>query len=318
MNSADRLIERIIKTANPSVIGLDPVITEIPDCYKLGREAKDDFVAEAELIFEFNRDIIETVYKYVPAVKPQSAFYEKYGSAGIKALEKTAAYAKSKNLIVIEDAKRNDIGNTANAYAEAHLGKVCLINGETVPSIQSDFLTVTPFLGSDGVEPFIKACELHKKGVFVLVRTSNKSAFEIQDALTDKGITVSEALAEYVSAVSERCVGKSGYSSVGAVVGATYPEQARALRKIMPKSIFLVPGYGAQGGSAKDVLPCFNEDGLGAIVNSSRGILYSHTSVNERKTVTKEEYLKKVKNAVLTMKGEIYGALKSEYPNIIY
>lgn len=318
MNIIDRLIENTIKTKNPSIIGLDPDISKIPMCYKTDIKIEDPFEAVAEVIYKFNRDIIDTVANIVPAVKPQIAFYEKYGSYGVESFEKTVAYARSKGLVIVEDAKRNDIGNTAKAYADGHIGEVELLDGSHMPCFGADFLTVTPFLGSESLDPFTECCEKYGKGVFVLVKTSNKSSGEIQNVITSGGATVSESIAEYVCRTSERCMGKHGYSSIGAVVGATYPKEAVSLRKIMPKNYFLVPGYGAQGGDAKDVLPCFNSDGLGAIVNSSRGILYTHMSNGERKVCSKEEYLLSVKQAALSMKNVIYQTLKSEYPEMVY
>lgn len=318
MNAVDRLIENTIRTKNPSVIGLDPDIAKIPACYKSDKKSKNAFEAVANVIYEFNRDIIDTVAKLVPAVKPQMAFYEKYGSYGVAAFEKTVKYAKSKGLVVIEDAKRNDIGNTAHAYADGHLGCVEMLDGSQKPSIDVDFLTVTPFLGSESLQPFIEECAKNRKGIFVLVKTSNTSSGEIQDAVTSEGITISQGIAKYLSAQADSLSGKYGYSSVGAVVGATYPQEAEVLRKLMPKSYFLVPGYGAQGGNANDILPCFNSDGLGAIVNSSRGILYSHTTDGERSRCTRGEYLQRVADATEAMKNEIYLALKRNCRSIIY
>ncbi len=318
MNVVDRLIENTIKTRNPSVIGLDPDIGKIPACYKVNIKSSNPFEAVATVIYEFNRDIIDTVADLVPAVKPQMAFYEKYGSYGVHAFEKTVAYAKSKGLIVIEDAKRNDIGNTAKAYADGHLGCVELLDGSSIPSIDANFLTVTPFLGSESVNPFINVCVNNNKGIFVLVKTSNTSSGEIQDVTTSSGATVSQSIAQYVSKQSNTFIGKYGYSPIGAVVGATYPEEAFTLREIMPRSYFLVPGYGAQGGEANDVIPCFNKDGLGAIVNSSRGILYTHMNDDERSRCFRQEYLANVKYAVMQMRKDIYTVLKEHYPGMVY
>ena len=318
MNIADKLIESIIRLKNPSVIGLDPDMGKIPACYKAGRPVGQPMESAAETIAAFNRDIIDAVADIVPAVKPQMAFYEKYGSCGVSAFEKTVAYAKSRGLIVIEDAKRNDIGNTAQAYADGHLGMVELPDGTCAASLDADFLTVTPFLGSESLRPFVEACIRHNKGIFVLVRTSNASAGEIQDAVTSEGQTVSRCLARYVAAQAEASVGARGYSPIGAVVGATYPEEAVLLRSLMPKSWLLVPGYGAQGGGAKDVLPCFNPDGLGAIVNSSRAILYTHMSDAERACCTREDYRRRVREAAESMRHDLYTALKGAYPDMIY
>ena len=318
MNTVDRLIENTLKTKNPSVVGLDPDITKIPSCYKTGIQSQNPLEAVAEVIFSFNCDIIDTVYDLVPAVKLQMAFYEKYGSHGVGAFEKTVGYAKSKGLVVIEDAKRNDIGNTAKAYADGHLGTVELLDGTRTPTFDADFLTVTPFLGSESLNPFIDACKKHGKGIFILVKTSNISSGEIQDVMTADGSTVSESIAKYVAEQAETFVGRHGYSSVGAVIGATYPEEALILRRIMPKSYFLVPGYGAQGGDAADIVPCFNNDGLGAIVNSSRGILYTHMSDEERTHCRREEYLANVRKVALKMREDIYSILKKNCTDMAY
>ena len=318
MNIADRLIEGTIRTKNPSVIGLDPDMKKIPACYKTGIEGKDPFAAAADIICAFNRDIIDAISDIAPAVKPQMAFYEKYDSKGVAAFEKTVAYAKSKGLIVVTDAKRNDIGSTAQAYAQAHLGMVELPDGSARPAIDADFLTVTPFLGSESLKPFVDVCARHNKGIFVLVKTSNASSGEIQDVVTAEGITISQSIAKYVDSQAKNLTGERDYSPIGAVVGATYPEEAVSLRKIMPRSYLLVPGYGAQGGGAEDIVPCFNEDGLGAIVNSSRGILYTHMTDAERADCTRDEYLNSVKNTARQMQADIYSALKKEYPEMVY
>jgi len=318
MNVVDKLIERTIKTKNPTVIGLDPDVTKIPACYKRNCNDSNPLSAIADIIYEFNCDIIDIIAELVPAVKPQMAFYEKYGSYGVAAFEKTVAYAKSKGLVVIEDAKRNDIGNTAKAYADSHLGEVETLCGSYTSAFDVDFLTITPFLGSESLNPFIEVCKKKEKGIFVLVKTSNTSSGEIQNVITKDGFTISQNIAIYIAEHSIFCVGKYGYSSIGAVVGATYPKEAVSLRKIMPKSYFLVPGYGVQGGASKDILPCFNADGLGAIINSSRGILYTHMSDDERNSCTKKVYLNNVKNAVIEMQKDIYTTLKENFIHMIY
>ena len=318
MNVADTLIENTIRTRNPSVIGLDPDIGKIPACYKLPSQSNNPLESAANAIYAFNRDVMDTVADLIPAVKPQMAFYEKYGSYGVAAFEKTVAYAKTKGLVVIEDAKRNDIGNTAQAYADGHLGRVELPDGSYAPSFDVDFLTVTPFLGSESLHPFIDVCKKNGKGIFVLIKTSNTNSGEIQDVIASDGRTISQHIAEYVSAQADACTGSYGYSSIGAVVGATYPEQAVSLRSLMPKSYFLVPGYGAQGGGAKDILPCFHKNGLGAIVNSSRGILYTHMTDRERAQCTRQEYLLSVRIAAQKMQQDIYSVLKNEFREIVY
>ncbi len=275
-NFADRLLDAIEKKQNPSVVGLDPRLGQIPSFIKeeqIGKFGKT-FEAAAASILAFNKKLIDSIKDIAPAVKPQMAFYENYGSAGVDAFQKTVEYARQNGLIVIEDAKRSDIGSTAEAYAKGHLGRVELF-GEEVPNHDVDCITVNAFLGSDGVKPFIEAVKKYGKGIFVLAKTSNPSSGEIQDLKVGEK-TIYEAMAELVNKWGEGTEGSRGYSPVGAVVGATYPEQAVTLRKIMPKSIFLVPGYGAQGGGAADTVPCFNKDGFGAIVNSSRGIIFAY------------------------------------------
>lgn len=318
MNVVDRLIENTIRTKNPSVVGLDPDIGKIPACYKTKVKNVHPFEAVATVIYDFNRDVIDAVSDLVPAVKPQAAFYEKYGFRGVAALEKTVAYARSKGLVVIEDAKRNDIGNTAAAYADGHLGCVELLDGSPIPAMDADFLTVTPFLGSESLRPFVEVCTENHKGIFIWVKTSNPSSGEIQDVVTPNEMTVSQTIAQYVSLQGEALIGEHGYSSIGAVVGATYPREAVLLRKLMPRSYFLVPGYGAQGGGAKDILPCFHADGLGAVVNSSRGILYAHMTDAERAECSRQEYLASVRAAVVQMQKDLYHALKAEYPQMLY
>lgn len=318
MNAVDRLIEKTLEKKNPAVIGLDPDIEKIPACYKAVKNQDSTFAAVAEAILNFNIDVIDSVAPLVPAVKPQMAFYEQYGSWGVSAFEKTVAYAKEKGLVVIEDAKRNDIGNTARAYADGHIGEVTLLDGTSKSAFGADFLTVTPYLGSESLQPFIDNCVRYEKGIFVLVKTSNSSAGELQDAVTASGKTVSFSVAHYVAEKAELCVGDYGYSSIGAVVGATYPEEAAVLRKAMPKNYFLVPGYGAQGGGADDVLPSFNQDGLGAVINSSRGILYSHMSDRQRQICTRSEYIENVNAAAAFMRADIYGVIKDYCSHMKY
>ena len=270
------------------------------------------------MIYNYNKDIIDSICDIAPAVKPQMAFYEKYGSQGVIAFERTVMYAKAKGLIVVEDAKRNDIGNTAQAYADGHLGKVEMLDGSFISSFDVDFLTVSPYLGSESLMPFMNECVINGKGIFVLVKTSNPSSGEIQDVVSSNGKSISENIADNIFSNAKKCIGEKGYSSIGAVVGATYPEDAIKLRKIMPSSIFLVPGYGAQGACIKDIMPCFNPDGLGAIVNSSRGILYSYLSNGFDVYCSKQEYLSSVVNETLKMQKEIYSELKTIFPNIVY
>lgn len=281
-NFADRLIEAVKAKGNPICVGLDPRLGQIPK--HLIEEAmaggkKDPRTVAADAILAFNKGIIDAVHDLVPVVKPQIAFYEIFGAEGLRAYEETLKYAKEKGLITIADAKRNDIGSTAAAYAQAFLGEMSFFEGEdevVMPIFDADSVTVTPYLGWDGIKPFIEEGAKYGKGMFILDKTSNPSSGDLQDLATSDGVPFYEIVGGFIDSWGAGEVGESGYSSVGAVVGATYPEQAAKLRRLMPNSIFLVPGYGAQGGGAEDVRPCFNEDGLGAVVNSSRGIIFAY------------------------------------------
>lgn len=301
MNFADRLMGKIDKKKSHVCVGLDPRLNRIPEeirekaVEKYGHTLK----AVAESFLEFNKGIIDAVKDYAPIVKPQMAFYEQYGHQGVKAFEKTVLYAKKQGLLVITDAKRNDIGSTAKAYADGHLGSPDFWEGEVLES-KADSLTVTPYLGSDGIKPFVQSSLRYDKGIFTLVKTSNPSSGELQDLKTEEGELIYEKIAKLVAQWGEEVVGERGYSSIGAVVGATYPKEAKSLREIMKNNYFLVPGYGAQGGGAEDVLPCFNEDGYGAVVNSSRGIIFAYQ--NEEYSA---DYQKAAKEAVQQMRDDI-------------
>jgi len=271
----DKLVKKIKNKKSHIVIGLDPVIENFP---KQFRSNISSLSSIGKKIWEFNKCVIDYTYDIVPAVKPQIAFYERYGIEGWIAFTKTVEYAKKKGLIVIEDAKRNDIGSTAIAYSDGHLGRV-KIKDKSVPIFDVDALTVNPYLGSDGIMPFIKDVVKYNKGIFILVKTSNKSSFEFQDVLVNyknKNIKFYELVAKLVNIWATYCTGDFGYSSVGVVVGATFPKEATKLRKILPKSYFLVPGFGVQGGRAEDMVRFFNPDGFGALISSSRGIIYSN------------------------------------------
>ncbi|MCL2354478.1 MAG: orotidine-5'-phosphate decarboxylase, partial [Oscillospiraceae bacterium] len=244
-NIADVLNQKIRDMKSPIVVGLDPVLKQIPNCYKEKYINEEDRrKAIGNILFDFNKDIIDAVYDIVPCVKPQIAFYEMYGASGIEAFEKTIKYAKSKGMITIADAKRNDVGNTAQAYAKTFLGKVDIGNGQEVETLNADFLTVSPFIGADGLEPFVKECVQNNKGMFLLVKTSNPLSGFIQDVVDEKGEEINAMVAKYVAGEADKFLGESGYSPMGAVVMTT-PERTKRLRKIMAKSIFLVPGYGA-------------------------------------------------------------------------
>lgn len=303
--SIDILIEKIKEKKNPSVAGLDPKLEYIPAFIK--EKAFADFGKNldgaAQAIWEFNKALIDALYDVVPAVKPQSAFYEMYGLPGEQTLHKTIAYAREKGLYVILDVKRNDIGSTAQAYSAAYLGKV-EVEGELLDACPVDCVTVNPYLGTDGVKPFVDDCTKYGKSIFTLVKTSNPSSGELQDKQID-GKPMYEQVAALVNQWNDSTVGKYGYGAVGAVVGATYPEQAKALRSIMKQSYFLVPGYGAQGGGAKDVKNSFNDDGLGAIVNSSRGIMCAYKKGDWRE----EQFAQAARAEAERMRDEICSVL---------
>lgn len=271
----NRLVENIKKTKAPVVVGLDPMLDYVPEQVqkKAFQEYGETLEGAAEAIWQFNKAIVDQTYDLIPAVKPQIAMYEQFGIPGLASFKKTVDYCKEKGLVVIGDVKRGDIGSTSAAYAAGHLGRVQVGSKSYVP-FDEDFATVNPYLGSDGVNPFLKICREEQKGIFVLVKTSNPSSGEFQDQLVG-GKPLYELVGEKVASWGEELMGEE-YSYVGAVVGATYPEMGKILRKIMPKAYILVPGYGAQGGKGKDLVHFFNEDGLGAVVNSSRGVIAAY------------------------------------------
>ena len=303
----NKLINKIQKTKAPIVVGLDPMLSYVPE--HIQKKAFDEFgetlEGAAEAIWQFNKEIVDKTYDLIPAVKPQIAMYEQFGIEGLKAYKKTVDYCKSKDLVVIGDIKRGDIGSTSAAYATGHLGKV-QVGSKTYAGFDEDFATVNPYLGSDGVKPFIDVCKQEKKGLFILVKTSNPSSGEFQDQLIN-GKPLYEMVGEKVAQWGEDHMGDS-YSYIGAVVGATYPEQGEILRKVMPKYFILVPGYGAQGGKGKDLVHFFNEDGLGAIVNSSRGIIAAYKQEAYAKFGA-ENFGDASRAAVEAMIADIQGAL---------
>lgn len=304
----DQLIKMIESTGAPIVAGLDPMMKFVPEHIKrVAFDAKGETLeGAAEAIWIYNKEIIDKIYDLIPAVKPQIAMYEQFGLPGLVTFQKTVQYCKEKGLIVIGDIKRGDIGSTSAAYATAHLGKV-QIGTNVRTAFDEDFVTVNPYLGTDGVQPFMDVCKEEKKGIFILVKTSNPSSGEFQDRLID-GRPLYEHVGEKVAAWGEQLMGVNGYSYVGAVVGATYPQQGKILRKVMPKSFILVPGYGAQGASGKDLVHFFDENGLGAIVNSSRGIIAAYQ--NEKyKAFGAENFADASRQAVLDMKADIMNAL---------
>ncbi len=308
----NKLVAQIKKTGAPIVVGLDPMMKFIPEHIKEKAFAEfgETLEGAAEAIWQYNKAIVDAIYDLVPAVKPQIAMYEQFGLPGLSAFYKTVQYCKEKGLIVIGDIKRGDIGSTSEAYAVGHLGRV-QVGSRSYYGFDEDFVTVNPYLGSDGVNPFIKVCKEEKKGIFVLVKTSNPSSGEFQDRqIADAGNRpLYEVVGEQVAKWGETHMGDT-YSYVGAVVGATYPEMGKVLRKIMPKSYILVPGYGAQGGKGADLVHFFNKDGLGAIVNSSRGIIAAYQQ-EKYACFGAENFADASRAAVLDMKEDIEQALAS-------
>lgn len=303
----NKLVSKIKETGAPIVVGLDPMLSYIPEqiLAKAFSEYGETLEGAAEAIWQFNKEIVDHTCDLIPAVKPQIAMYEQFGVAGLHAFEKTVKYCKEKDLVVIGDVKRGDIGSTSAAYAAAHLGKVT-VGTNRISAFDEDFATVNPYLGSDGIKPFIKVCQEENKGIFVLVKTSNPSSGEFQDRMID-GRPLYEHVGEKVAEWGAEHMGDS-YSYVGAVVGATYPEMGKILRKVMPKAYILVPGYGAQGGKGADLVHFFNEDGLGAIVNSSRGIIAAWQQEKYAKFGA-EHFGEASRAAVLDMREDIAQAL---------
>ena len=303
----NKLTEKIKKTHAPICVGLDPMLSYVPKQVQetAFKEYGETLEGAAEAIWQFNKAIIDATYDLIPAVKPQIAMYEQFGIPGLVAFKKTVDYCKEKDLVVIGDIKRGDIGSTSSAYAVGHLGKV-QVGTKEYAGFDEDFATVNPYLGSDGVNPFIDICKKEKKGLFILVKTSNPSSGEFQDQLIN-GRPLYELVGEKVAQWGADCMGDE-YSYIGAVVGATYPEMGKVLRKIMLKSYILVPGYGAQGGKGKDLVHFFNEDGLGAVVNSSRGIIAAYKQ-EQYAEFGEANFADASRKAVETMVADIDGAL---------
>lgn len=305
--SFDRLIKKIIELKNPTVVGLDPKLDYVPEFIR--KECFDQYgqtlEAAAKAVLRFNRSIIDEIYDIVPAIKPQAAYYEMYGHYGVETLEKTICYAKNKGMFVITDGKRNDIGATMEAYTNAHLGSVMVGDSECEP-FGADALTVNGYLGTDGIAPLLKVCEEKDKGIFVLVKTSNKSSGELQDRLID-GDPVYGIMGDMCENWGSGLIGEYGYSAVGAVVGATYPEQLSELRKRLPHTMFLVPGYGAQGGGAQGVAGAFDENGLGAIVNSSRAVMCAY---KKEENCPEQDFAKAARREAERMREDITSCLK--------
>lgn len=304
----NKLVTKIQKTKAPIVVGLDPMLSYIPEHIqkKSFSEFGETLEGAADAIWQFNKEIVDATCDLIPAVKPQIAMYEQFGIEGLKAFQKTVDYCHEKDLVVIGDVKRGDIGSTSAAYATGHLGKV-QVGSKVYSTFNEDFATVNPYLGTDGIKPFMDVCKEEKKGLFILVKTSNPSSGEFQDRVIDKR-PLYEWVGEKVAEWGSDHMGES-YSYIGAVVGATYPQMGKVLRKVMPKSYILVPGYGAQGGKGEDLVHFFNEDGLGAIVNSSRGIIAAYKQEKYAKFGA-ENFAEASRAAVIDMVEDINGALE--------
>ena len=300
--SLNKMIEKIAALQNPTVAGLDPKLDYIPAYLKEEAYAAHGQTLEgaAAAILAYNKGLIDALCGIVPAVKPQAAYYEMYGWQGVRTLHKTIRYAQEKGMYVILDGKRNDIGATMEAYATAHLG-LTAVEDKLVEAFGADSLTVNGYLGTDGIDPLLKVCAAQDKGIFVLVKTSNPSSGELQDQKLESGETVYRAMGAFCEKWGTSLPGKYGYSGVGAVVGATYPAQLSELRAAMPSTFFLVPGYGAQGGGAKDVAPGFDKNGLGAIVNASRSILCAWKKTD----AAPEDYAKAAAAEAVRMRDDI-------------
>ncbi|MER2149323.1 MAG: orotidine-5'-phosphate decarboxylase [Ruminococcus sp.] len=302
----DRLIENIIEKQNPTVAGLDPKLDYVPASVKDACFAQYGKTLEgaAAALLAFNKAIIDQICDIVPAVKPQAAYYEMYGWQGVRALAETIAYAQQKGMFVMTDGKRNDIGTTMEAYATAHLGTTD-VAGEAIDAFGADALTVNGYLGTDGIQPLVKICQEKDKGIFVLVKTSNPSSGELQDLKLTNGASVYEQMGIMCEQWGEALPGKYGYSGVGAVVGATYPEQLKEMREKAPHTFFLVPGYGAQGGGAQDAKNAFDKNGLGAIINSSRGIMCAW----KKQGLTEDDFAAAARSEALRMKADILSVI---------
>lgn len=306
MNAIDRLINKIKETNNPTVIGLDPRYELLPKCVL--EKYPNTLEGVSQAIVEYNKALIDETYDVIPAVKPQIAFYEMFGIPGMKAFEETCKYAKQKGMIVIADIKRGDIGSTAQGYSNAYLGKTKI--GEKEESIfDVDFVTVNPYMGTDCVKPFIEDCKKYGKGIFILVKTSNPSSGELQDVKLENGEEVYVKVAKLVEEWGKDLRGENGYSSIAAVVGATYPKQLKEIREIAPHTYFLIPGYGAQGGKAEDIALGFDKNGLGGIVNASRSLMCAYKSELWKDKFEEKDYAKATRAEALRMKEELGGII---------
>lgn len=307
MNAIDKLIYKIKETNNPTVMGLDPRYDMLPECIKQKYSGSVEKICEG--ILEYNKALMDSVCDIIPAVKPQMAFYEAFGIDGIRCFQETCKYAKEKNMIVIVDAKRGDIGSTAESYSNAYIGKT-KVEDKLYGLDYIDFITVNAYFGTDCVKPFIEDCKKYDKGIFILVKTSNPSSGELQDLKLQNGKTIYETMGNLVEDWGKELVGENGYSSVAAVVGATYPEQLQTLRTQMPHTFFLIPGYGAQGGKAEDIALGFDKNGLGGIINASRSLMCAYKSDRWKNEFSDEEFAKATRAEAVRMRDELNQAIQ--------
>ena len=306
-NIMDRLIDKIKQTNNPTVMGLDPRYEILPECIK--EKYEENLEGASKAILEFNKALIDATYDIIPAIKPQIAFYEMYGLPGMKVFEETCKYAREKEMFVIADIKRGDIGTTAQAYSNAFLGKTKIGNIEQ--SIYDvDFVTLNPYMGTDSIRPFIEDCKKYNKGAFVLVKTSNQSSGELQDLKLESREEVYIKVAKLVEKWGNDLIGEYGYSSISAVVGATYPKQLQELRNIAQHTFFLIPGYGAQGGKAEDIALGFDKDKVGGIVNSSRGLMCAYKSDLWKDKYVEKDFAKATRAEAIRMRNELNTVMK--------
>lgn len=307
MKAIDILINKIKETNNPTVIGVDTRYDMVPECVR--KKYSTNLEGMCQAMLEYSKALIDSTYDIIPAVKLQSAYFEMYGVEGIKLYKEMIEYCREKGMVVMADVKRGDIGSTSAGYSRAYLGKN-IIDEKEQPIFDVDFATVNPYMGSDCVMPFVEDCKKYDKGIFVLVKTSNKSSGEIQDVKAEDGEEIYKKVAKLVNTWGEELIGENGYSSVSAVVGATYPKQLKELRELMPHSYFLIPGYGAQGGKAEDIALGFDKNGLGGIVNATRSLMCAYKSDLWKDRFTEEEYAKATRAEAIRMRDELNSAIK--------
>lgn len=308
-NAMDRLIKKIKQTDNPTVIGVDTRYDMVPECVKI--KYSKDIHGMCGAMLEYSKALIDSTYDIIPAVKLQSAYFEMYGIEGIKLYKEMINYCKQKDMVVMADVKRGDIGSTSSGYSKAYLGKN-IINEKEEGVFDVDYATVNPYMGSDCVNPFVEDCKKYDKGIFVLVKTSNKSSGELQDLKTEDGEEIYKKVAKLVNKWGEELIGEYGYSSVSAVVGATYPKQLKELREIMPHAYFLIPGYGAQGGKAEDIALGFDKNGLGGIVNATRSLMCAYKSDLWKNKFKQEDYAMATRAEAIRMRDELNRAIKNK------